>query len=77
MPSAWLPLTDQEEEGIFLWWDGSSPAYENWSSGEPNNMGDEDCTELILWGQWNDIRCDDARAVLCRDPVSPLSPESN
>ena len=37
--------------------DGSSAKYSNWNPGEPNNVRNEDCTELLANGKWNDLPC--------------------
>ncbi|NBC11372.1 MAG: hypothetical protein GVY24_06495 [Planctomycetes bacterium] len=51
---AWIGLCDIQEEGVFVWIDGSEPTYTNWSAGEPNDAGGEDCAEMLPTGQWND-----------------------
>jgi len=51
---AWIGLSDIEEEGVFHWVDGSEPIYTNWSPGEPNDAGGEDCGEMLPDGRWND-----------------------
>ncbi len=53
--SIWIGFTDQDVEGTFVWTDGSPVTFTNWSPGEPNNLGDEDYTELYSNGIWNDI----------------------
>ncbi len=35
----WIGLTDQAEEGVFKWVDGSIPSYTNWFSSQPDNGG--------------------------------------
>lgn len=59
--------TDARVEGQFLTVDGGPAGFSAWASGEPNNLGDEDCTELSPEGVWNDIACGPALApmVLC------------
>jgi hypothetical protein len=53
----WLGATDQVSEGSFQWIDGTSWSFTNWSSGEPNNSGNEDFLAMDLrsgtWA-WND-----------------------
>ncbi len=52
---AWLGLTDEVKEGVFLWIDGTKPSYTNWNPGEPNNAdGDEHYGEMHPNGKWND-----------------------
>ncbi len=67
---AWIGLSDTEKEGVFLWVDGSAPAYENWNEGEPNDSGgNEDCGQMRLEGMWNDVPCDTALGYVCEDVV--------
>ena len=61
--SFWIGLTDEEQEGRFLWVTGESNSYTNWSGSEPNNSGNED---YVTIGQnsrdsWNDHPSKDKR----------------
>lgn len=50
----WIGINDLSAPGVFQWASGQSPAYTNWSPGEPNNIGFERCGEM--WspqGTWN------------------------
>ena len=69
--SPWLGLNDLAEEGVWLWTDGSAPGFLNWSTNEPNNSGDEDCTQMLSTGLWNDIKCGMEYAVICEDACLP------
>jgi len=71
LDTLWLGLTDEEEEGHFVWWGGFEPPYVNWNPGEPNDWGGEDCAQLLVWGQWNDLPCDAELPVACEDPCPP------
>ncbi len=54
----WIGLNDIQQEGNFVWVDGSPVTYTNWSDGEPNVLGDEDGGEIYtpsLAAKWNDI----------------------
>ncbi|QSJ20483.1 hypothetical protein JYQ62_18375 [Nostoc sp. UHCC 0702] len=54
----WIGLTDKQTEGTFKWVSGEpfTPfTYNNWSPGEPNNVGDEDYVEMYSGGKWNDM----------------------
>ena len=66
----WIGLNDLEEEGTFVWSDGSEVGYENWNDNEPNDSGGEDCTHFSSWGGggWNDLPCDRQHAYLCEFP---------
>ena len=61
----WIGLSDQNSEGNFVWQDGTSLGYTNWNSGEPNNSGNEDCTEMYSTGKWNDKDCSQTRYFVC------------
>jgi hypothetical protein len=50
-----IGFTDQVTEGNFQWVNGIPVTYTNWSPGEPNNSGNEDFTQMIASGVWNDI----------------------
>ncbi len=53
--SAFIGLQDYDEEGVFVWVDGSKLSYSNWYSGQPNNYGNrQDYVEIMRNGQWND-----------------------
>ncbi|XP_071986624.1 pulmonary surfactant-associated protein D-like [Engystomops pustulosus] len=60
-----LGITDIQTEGIFRYSDGKSLAYSNWSPGEPNQWGEEDCVEMQLNGIWNDKSCKEKRLIIC------------
>ena len=56
----WIGGTDQEQEGIWKWADGSTIVNNNWNSGEPNNLnGNEHYMEIYTSGdaagKWNDL----------------------
>ncbi len=67
----WLGASDESSEGDWRWmtgpeagtqfWQGTSSGsvvngeYENWRSGEPNNLGDEDYAQFYSDGAWNDL----------------------
>jgi len=40
--NVWLGLTDEANEGTFVWDDGTPLTYTNWNTGEPNNSNNED-----------------------------------
>ncbi len=53
----WLGFSDAVTEGSFVWYDGSSVTYTNWSPSQPDNSGNEDCTQIRTNGTWNDLPC--------------------
>uniref|UniRef100_A0A674IAH2 C-type lectin domain-containing protein n=1 Tax=Terrapene triunguis TaxID=2587831 RepID=A0A674IAH2_9SAUR len=64
----WLGLSDQKEENQWLWVDGSPLKLSFWSSGEPNDAGDEDCGTMAIDGRWNDINCYMTDYWICEKP---------
>ena len=56
--SAYIGLTDQENEGIWNWVTGESVDYTNWHSGDPNseNTGEDYAQYYYKFseGTWND-----------------------
>ncbi|XP_078579734.1 lymphocyte antigen 75-like isoform X1 [Branchiostoma floridae x Branchiostoma japonicum] len=71
-----IGFTDKDVEGTFVWTDGSLVTFLNWNGNEPNNAGEEDCTELIVdSGKWNDIPCDGRnRDYTCKKPAEIGAP---
>jgi gliding motility-associated-like protein len=53
----WIGFNDEAVEGTFVWYDQSPIIYTNWAPGEPNQSGNEDCTQIYPNGQWNDLDC--------------------
>ncbi|KAM3925298.1 hepatic lectin-like [Leptodactylus fuscus] len=57
----WIGLHDMDEEGTWIWVDGTNfkDSYKSWKKGEPNdNDGNEDCVHMWSFGEWNDVHCD-------------------
>ena len=59
---AWIGLKKSVDDSNWYWVDGTplEGQYENWGSGEPNNLGgNEDCGHYFNQpGKWNDISCE-------------------
>jgi len=68
----WFGASDSGTEGTWKWLDGpesgttfwigtaggTAYGYENWAGGEPNQSGDEDCSQFYANGSgWNDLPC--------------------
>lgn len=65
-PRVWIGVTDAATEGAWLSPANRSVTATMWSSGEPNNLGDEDCVEMAVGtGEWNDLSCLERRPFLC------------
>ncbi|XP_056425114.1 hepatic lectin-like isoform X2 [Hyla sarda] len=57
----WIGLHDMDEEGSWIWVDGTDyeTSYKYWKEGEPNDYKEnEDCVHLLSFGHWNDASCD-------------------
>ena len=66
----WIGLHDQNNEGIYEWVTGAPFSYENWNVGEPNNVNDEDCNEMLDSRKWDDYDCNIERRFVCEcDPA--------
>jgi hypothetical protein len=66
----WLGLNDILQEGTFIWPDGSPVTYTNWGSGEPNNLGNEDCGQINRYypdDTWNDEPCINRLFFICEE----------
>lgn len=65
--AAWIGLSDREDEGRWMWVDGTGLDYENWDRNQPDNWGrGEDCAQVTPWtGGWNDIDCDSRTVFVC------------
>ena len=49
---------DIDNEGTFVWDDGSTSTYTNWADGEPNDaIGNTNCVHTYHTGEWNDGYC--------------------
>ena len=66
---AFLYLHSFSVAGGFRWKDGSPVDYTNWAPGEPSDKdgkAGENCVELYLQSDWNDIVCDVKRGYICQ-----------
>ncbi|XP_060744781.1 CD209 antigen-like protein C [Tachysurus vachellii] len=65
---AWIGLSDTDAEGRWKWVDTTRLTTAYWQSGEPNNLGDEDCVEIFgnqLKKGWNDRQCSVKMLWIC------------
>ena len=75
--SYWIGLTDNVNEGVWEWSDGTPLAgYTNWMTDQPNDYGvNQDCGEiamgahsggqLYLNAEWNDDNCLESEGFIC------------
>ena len=61
---AWIGVNDQETEGAFVTVIGEPATFLPWNVGEPNDVDNEDCVEL-LGDKLNDRSCEIRRAYVC------------
>lgn len=59
--TAWINVSDATTEGAYVI-NSTAPTaeqgritYANWNGGEPNNLGNEDYTQMYTSGTWNDL----------------------
>jgi hypothetical protein len=69
----WIGYTDEAVEGTFEWVTGISSPYENWSPGEPNNIGNSDYVIMKTDGTWNDIFASATRKYFLEIGVSQIN----
>lgn len=65
----WIGFNDIQVENSFHWSDGTYSDYQRWSSGEPNNVNNEDCAALYFDGfqsAWNDYPCSYTFFSICK-----------
>ncbi len=68
--SAFLGITDREQEGQFTYLTGGRLIYTNWKKNEPNDYEPgEDCVLMQSDGLWNDISCTSSLLTVCEFPA--------
>ena len=65
MRNFWIGLNDINHEGRFVWASGSTSRYRNWNGKEPNNLGNEDCVQILTNSKWNDNKCGNGYPYVC------------
>lgn len=77
--ATWIGLKYDPETSKWSWTDGQEMDYENWDTGEPNNLETEHCTNVknipstSSHGTWNNLPCSMTRAFGCEFFPSELS----
>ena len=72
----WIGLNDRAVPDTFVWESGSTAAFRNWGTAEPNNFGgNQDCTQIddgsLAFeerGLWSDTNCGDLSSFVCSLP---------
>ncbi|KAL7385481.1 hypothetical protein ABVT39_022403 [Epinephelus coioides] len=69
--TAWIGLTDRDEEGTWKWIDGTPLTLSNWRKNQPDNgggdpqWGEEDCAHIRPDSEWNDLSCETSLRWIC------------
>jgi hypothetical protein len=66
--TSWLGLTDAAVEGTWRTVAGAALTFTSWEAGEPNNAGNQDCTQMYTSGNWDDLGCGSLLSALCEQP---------
>ena len=56
-----------KKEGKFNWVSGEKTTEEFWNVNEPNNLGNEDCVQIVQNKGWNDGRCSLELPFICEN----------
>ncbi|XP_067372297.1 CD209 antigen-like protein C [Channa argus] len=73
--SAWIGLSDIDEEGTWKWIDGSPLTLKSWVENQPDNGGkhettEEDCAHIREHtAEWNDLPCETFLRWICEKKV--------
>ena len=67
--TGWIGLNDRDEEGKWVWVDGSVFNYTNWGSNQPNNLSYENCVSKDYTGKWHDFGCHWRKSYICETPA--------
>ena len=66
-----MGLFDFLIEDDFLWLSSQEePEYTNWQTGQPDDLGTEDCGWLYSSGVWNDASCEWLEWAICEKPYA-------
>jgi len=75
MRHGWIGGNDKRREGQWRtpttpWnparWSNKPIPWKNWSRGEPNNAGNEDCIHQLTTRKWNDLSCGSKQPFICQ-----------
>lgn len=63
----WAGLRDVNQNGVYVWTDGTAPAFTHWSGTAPGSAS-PDCVvknTYVTDGRWYTRDCTDSKAVIC------------
>jgi len=65
----WIGFNDINLDNTYVWANGSSVSYTNWTVANPNGGDGSDCVIMLKAnGQWDDQLCAGGRAAICEGP---------
>ena len=72
----WLGGTDQKEEGVWRWNDGSTWNFTRWSNGTGSRGVGKDCVLMIENKEWWDYSCTEIKPFVCQSIATKMSGKS-
>ena len=73
--NVWIGLNDKIVENSFVWSDGTTCLYRQWSGNQASNVSSENCTILRRAnGRWNDKECITKYYYVCETPTLTTHP---
>lgn len=67
LDDVWIGLSDDDDDGTWLWTDGTVASWTNFGPGEPS-VTEENCVELYATNDWtwNDRPCNESFPAMCQ-----------
>lgn len=65
LANVWTGATDEAEEGVWTWVDGSPVKFSFWHGSQPDNSGGAQHYALLASGRWDDQANDVSHGFLC------------